>query len=175
MIAIGHNPVATRFNLIAIRLGGNESARRHQPHFSPKPSAWRSQRGLNPSKTCLMSHNADVVLGAPLLTTLRLHPFRLRQLEGPPPATPDLGIGFDRGEINQHVERVSAVPDRNAAKHCRPPRSLLRIGVFLPAPVRLIDGSEIFAHGKAGSGAASGAIHCPQNYQLAPKFLIARG
>jgi hypothetical protein len=71
MIAIGHNPVATWFDLIAIRLGGNESARQHQPHFSPKSSAWRLERGLNPPKTCLKSHNADVVLGAPHVATPR--------------------------------------------------------------------------------------------------------
>jgi hypothetical protein len=70
MIAIGHHPVATWFHLIAIRLGGNESVRLHQPHFSRKPSAGRLERGLNPSKTCLMSHNADVALGAPYLATL---------------------------------------------------------------------------------------------------------
>lgn len=65
MIAIGHHPVATWFHLIAIRLGGNESARRHQPHFCSKPSAWRLERGLNPPRTSLRSHNADVALGAP--------------------------------------------------------------------------------------------------------------
>jgi hypothetical protein len=69
MIAIGHNPVASWFDLIAIRLGGNESARRHQSYFSPKPSARRLERGLNPSKTCLMSHNVDVALGTPHATT----------------------------------------------------------------------------------------------------------
>jgi len=72
MIAIGHHPVATWFHLIAICLGGNESARRYQPHFSPEPSAWRLERGLNPSKTCLMSHNVDVVLGTPHIATPRL-------------------------------------------------------------------------------------------------------
>jgi hypothetical protein len=71
VIAIGHHPVATWFDLIAIRLGGNESARRHQPHFSPMPSAWRLERGLSPAKTCLMSHNADVVLRAPYPATPR--------------------------------------------------------------------------------------------------------
>ena len=71
MIAVGHHPVATWFDLIAIRLGGNESARRHQPHFSLKSSAGRLERGLNPSITCLISHNADVALGAPLVATPR--------------------------------------------------------------------------------------------------------
>jgi hypothetical protein len=72
MIATGHHPVATWFDLIAIRFGGNESARRYQPHFFPEPSAWRVERGLNPSKTCLMSHNVDVVLGTPHIATPRL-------------------------------------------------------------------------------------------------------
>jgi hypothetical protein len=71
MIAIGHHPAATWFGLIAIRLGGNESARRHQSHFPPKPNARRLERSLTPSKTSLRSHNADVVLGAPLLATPR--------------------------------------------------------------------------------------------------------
>ncbi|MEH2470738.1 hypothetical protein V1281_000019 [Nitrobacteraceae bacterium AZCC 2161] len=65
MIAIDLHPAATWFHLIAIRLGGNESARRHQSHLSTKPSAQRLERSLTPSKTCLRSHNADVVLGAP--------------------------------------------------------------------------------------------------------------
>jgi len=69
MIAIGHHPVANWFQLIAIRLGGNESARRHQSHLPPKPSARSLERSLTPSKTCLMSHNADVALGAPHLAT----------------------------------------------------------------------------------------------------------
>jgi hypothetical protein len=72
MIAIGHNPVAAWFDLIAIRFGGNESARRYQSYLPPKPSAWRLERGLNPSKTCLMSHNVDVVLGTPHIATARL-------------------------------------------------------------------------------------------------------
>jgi hypothetical protein len=72
VIAIGHHPVTTLFDLIAIRLGGNESARRYQPHLSPEPGEWRLQRGLNPSKICLMSHNADVVQGTPHIATPRL-------------------------------------------------------------------------------------------------------
>lgn len=69
MIAIGHHPAAIWFDLIAIRLGGNESARRHQPYFFPKLSARSLERSLTPSKTCLMNHNADVALGAPYLAT----------------------------------------------------------------------------------------------------------
>jgi hypothetical protein len=84
MIAIGHNPVATWFDPIAIRLGGNESARRHQPHFSPVPSAWRLERGLNPSKTCLIGHNADVLHGAPHVATPHLTGSRpIATLESP--------------------------------------------------------------------------------------------
>jgi len=71
MIAIGHHPVTTWFDLIAIRLGGNESARRHQSYFPPKPNARRLERGLNPSKTCLMSHNVDVALNTPHVATPR--------------------------------------------------------------------------------------------------------
>lgn len=67
MIAIGRHPVAAWFHLITIRLGGNESARRHQSHLPPKPGARRLESSLIPSKTCLMSHNADVALGAPYL------------------------------------------------------------------------------------------------------------
>ena len=69
MIAIGHSPVATWYDPFAIRLGGTESARRHQPHFARMPSVWRLERGLNPSKTCLNGHNADVLLGAPHVAT----------------------------------------------------------------------------------------------------------
>jgi hypothetical protein len=69
MIAIGHHPVVTWFHLIAIRLGGNEGARRHQSHLPSKPSAGSLERSLITSKTCLMNHNADVALGAPLLAT----------------------------------------------------------------------------------------------------------
>ena len=65
MISVGHHPVATWFHLIAIRLGENERARRRQPHFSPKPGARRVESSLTPYKTSLMSHNADVALGAP--------------------------------------------------------------------------------------------------------------
>ena len=69
MIAIGHHPVATWLHLIAIRLGGNESARQHQSYLPPKSGACRLERSLTPSKTCLISHNADVALGAPYLAT----------------------------------------------------------------------------------------------------------
>ena len=71
MIAISHRPVPTWFDFIAIRFGGNESARRHQSHLPPKSGAWRLERSLTPSKTCLMSHYADVALGAPYLATPR--------------------------------------------------------------------------------------------------------
>jgi hypothetical protein len=70
MIAIGHHPVATWFHLITIRLGGNESERRHQSHLPPKPSARSLESSLTPSKTCLISHNAEEALGAPHLATL---------------------------------------------------------------------------------------------------------
>ena len=70
MIAISHHPAATRF--IAIRLGGNESARRYQAHLPSKPRARSLERSLTPSKTCLRSHNVDVVLGTPHIATPRL-------------------------------------------------------------------------------------------------------
>src|ERR1035437_10706922 len=77
MTAIAHHPATTWFDLIAIRRGGNESARRHQSHFPPKPSARRLERGLNPSKTCLMSHNVDVALNTPHVATPRFTGSRL--------------------------------------------------------------------------------------------------
>jgi len=67
MTAIGHSTVATSFDPITICFGENAAGRRHQPQFTPTPSAWRLQSGLKPSKIRSMSHHVGPLLFAPCI------------------------------------------------------------------------------------------------------------